>query len=249
MSGIDIRSVPEPPQHSRPAPPEVYDLHSALPFVYLLSLGLCENHRVLDIGCGSLGTGRLLIPWLLPKMYFGVDALSYMIERGIQYEIGRDILEIKKPVLWTNTDFDFGKHREAFDFVIANSTLCHLPTSQIEKCMGATGRALKPDGLFLFSVFLCRQDEDWEGEPAAVTRYVCHTKEKLDEIAAQCGLVVQRANFFHPVRQVWMIAHRVGREGLIPGKYTEFGPTTFRVDAEKRPANQREVIVYKTEAK
>ncbi|MBK5117071.1 MAG: hypothetical protein JJE23_09160 [Thermoleophilia bacterium] len=43
-------------------PPEYFDLITAMSFGLLTVLGLRERHRLLDIGCGSLRVGRVLIP-------------------------------------------------------------------------------------------------------------------------------------------------------------------------------------------
>lgn len=51
-------------QHYRAyvGPPQNYDLISAMSFGLLTALGLRQHHSLLDIGCGSLRNGRLLIP-------------------------------------------------------------------------------------------------------------------------------------------------------------------------------------------
>ena len=45
-------------------PPEDYDLIAAMTFNLLTTLGLRQHHSLLDVGCGSLRIGRLLIPYL-----------------------------------------------------------------------------------------------------------------------------------------------------------------------------------------
>ena len=54
-------------------PQERYDIVSAMTFNLLTTLGLRQHHRVLDIGCGSLRNGRLLIPYLDPGNYVGFE--------------------------------------------------------------------------------------------------------------------------------------------------------------------------------
>ena len=63
-----------------------FDVVSAMQFNLLTFLGLREFHTLLDIGCGSLRAGRLLIPYLMAGRYFGLDPYRQVIEDGIQCE-------------------------------------------------------------------------------------------------------------------------------------------------------------------
>lgn len=54
-------------------PETEYDLIGAMQFRLLSTLGLRENHKLLDFGCGSLRAGRLFIPYLNPGNYTGVE--------------------------------------------------------------------------------------------------------------------------------------------------------------------------------
>lgn len=57
-------------------PADQYDLIGAAQFALLYALGLREYHRLLDIGCGSLRAGRMLISYLNSGGYTGVEAPS-----------------------------------------------------------------------------------------------------------------------------------------------------------------------------
>jgi hypothetical protein len=54
-------------------PPTQYDAMAATQFRLLTTLGLREHHRLLDFGGGSLRAGRLLIPYLQPGNYYGIE--------------------------------------------------------------------------------------------------------------------------------------------------------------------------------
>src|SRR5271169_3068223 len=69
-------------------PPEDYDLISAMTFNLLTSLGLRQNHALLDIGCGSLRCGRLFIPYLNAGNYTGIEPNQWLIDEGIRREVG-----------------------------------------------------------------------------------------------------------------------------------------------------------------
>ena len=63
----------DPQYRAYVGPPEDYDLIAAMTFNLLTTLGLRQHHSVLDVGCGSLRIGRLLIPYLNQGKYFGVE--------------------------------------------------------------------------------------------------------------------------------------------------------------------------------
>src|SRR6201998_4239980 len=77
-------------------PPEEYDLIAAMTFNLLTTLGLRQHHTVLDIGCGSLRVGRLLIPYLNTGNYSGIEPNKWLVDEGIQRETGRDQIRIKR---------------------------------------------------------------------------------------------------------------------------------------------------------
>ena len=78
-------------------PPEDYDLIAAMTFNLLTTLGLRQRHSLLDVGCGSLRIGRLLIPYLNRGKYFGVEPHEWLVEAGIKCELGEAIVQIKRP--------------------------------------------------------------------------------------------------------------------------------------------------------
>jgi hypothetical protein len=68
---------------------------------------VCGNTTgVLDFGCGSLRLGRLLIPFLNERRYYGIEPNYWLIEDAIERELGQDAIRIKKPTLSARDDFD-----------------------------------------------------------------------------------------------------------------------------------------------
>jgi hypothetical protein len=96
---------------------------SASQFRLLTGLGLSEDHKVLDIGCGSLRAGRLVIQYLLPNNYIGIEPNQWLWERAIEVEIGQDICEIKRPRFLSNPDFTTLDLGGLVDFIVAQSNL------------------------------------------------------------------------------------------------------------------------------
>src|SRR2546422_11581232 len=81
-------------------PPEDYDLIAAMTFNLLTTLGLRQHHSLLDVGCGSLRIGRLLIPYLNRGKYFGIEPNEWLVDEGISRELGKSLVGIKRPTFF-----------------------------------------------------------------------------------------------------------------------------------------------------
>ena len=90
----------DPQYRAYVGPPEDYDLVAAMAFNLLTTLGLRQHHSLLDIGCGSLRIGRLLIPYLNRGKYFGVEPNEWLVDEGIRRELGETLVQIKRPTFF-----------------------------------------------------------------------------------------------------------------------------------------------------
>jgi SAM-dependent methyltransferase len=120
-------------------------------FDYLRGHGLQPQHRVLEIGCGNLRAGWLLIDYLDVGSYYGVD-ISPEVLFAAQQTLVRHALTDKLPHLTLVSDmhFDF-LPEEYFDVVHAHSVFSHSPLSVIDECFAHIGRVMKPNGFFDFT--------------------------------------------------------------------------------------------------
>jgi len=94
-------------------------------FVLLATFGLEDEHRLLDVGCGSLRLGRLLIPFLNRGHYFCLEPNSWLHNLSIQYELGKDILHLKKPTFINHSNFSVPENIGSMDFIFVNSIFSH----------------------------------------------------------------------------------------------------------------------------
>ena len=191
-------------------PPDRYDFMSATQFALLFALGLRDYHRVLDFGCGSLRLGRLLIPFLRPACYFGIDPNRWLIDDAIDRELGRSILRVKQPRFAYNGDFkcDVFDASEKFEFVVAQSIITHCGSDLAEKVICQTSMVLTDSGKLVFSVI---EDPVNEALPSAsgwvYPNCVAFGATRIEELCARSGLTCRRLPWFHP-GAVWYIAAR-----------------------------------------
>jgi SAM-dependent methyltransferase len=122
-----------------------------LQFDYLRAHGLAPAHNVLDIGCGNLRAGRLLIGYLEPGRYYGID-ISPDILLGAADVIADHGLQDKLPRLALVRDLRLAFLPDGhFDVVHAHSVFSHSPLPVIDECLAHVGRILAPGGFFDFT--------------------------------------------------------------------------------------------------
>ncbi|MCA8903695.1 MAG: methyltransferase [Rhodobiaceae bacterium] len=187
-------------------PPRRFDFMSSTQFALLHSLGLREEDKVLDVGCGSLRLGRLLIPFLREGNYHGIDPNDWLILEGATHELGMAALRLKHPNFASNADFDFSVFDVPFDFIIAQSVATHTGNDQLDKLLRGAADALSPLGVFLFSYIRaeepCEAPDGWH-YPACVE----YTETDMVERLKTVGLAAKPIPWFHPAAN-WILAAR-----------------------------------------
>ncbi len=209
-AGVDEReryglNVPSGGEHRRAfvGPPAYYDLIAALATGVLFAAGLRETHKVLDLGCGSLRVGRLLIPYLRTGNYFGIEPERRYVEEGIEKETGRDLIEMKRPTFRHVSDFSAEAFGVPFDYILAQSIFSHTYPDLAAAGFSGIARALAPDGVLLATFF--------EGEPKErasgwlYPEVVPYEWGEVRRMAHDGGLVARRVRWPHPL-QSWFVA-------------------------------------------
>ena len=102
-------------------------------FNLLTSAGLRQDHKLLDIGCGSLRVGRLLIPYLNEGNYFGIEPNRWLVADGIKNEIGPSQIKIKKTTFSFATNLNSFSEHIGLDYGFAQSIFSHCGTDLILK--------------------------------------------------------------------------------------------------------------------
>ena len=184
-------------------PPEDYDLIAAMTFNLLTTLGLRQHHSLLDVGCGSLRIGRLLIPYLNRRKYFGVEPNEWLVEEGIKRELGQALLEIKRPTFFFSDSPEvIAQTKLSFDFVVAQSIFSHCGLDLIKNWLAAISRSLGDDGA-LVATFL-PGEKDSQNNGWVYPECVNYRPTTLRDAAAEVGLRFELLDWKHP-RQTWAL--------------------------------------------
>jgi len=183
--------------------PEEWDLVAARQVTLLLTAGLRDNHRLVDVGCGSLRTGRMLIPYLEPERYFGIEPNRWLVEEGIEHELGRDLVRMKRPAFRYVDDFSLSEFGVDFDFALAHSVFSHTYPDLALVGFRGIAESLAPEGKLFATFREGRQDS--EGSGWLYPEMVPYTWERMNGIIEESGLLARRLDWMHP-RQSWFVA-------------------------------------------
>jgi hypothetical protein len=189
-----------------------YDLSAAMQFNLLSSLGLREHHYLLDIGCGSLRGGRLFIPYLLPGRYFGIEPEEWLINDGIENEIGQDLVRLKSPTFRVVSDFSMSAFGRDFDFLLAQSVFSHAAAWQIRLCLAEVRKVMQPNALFAASYF--EGDKNYLGDEWV--HFAEYTFDFITSVVDEQQLACQRLVWAHPSGQTWLMIFDPARTTELP---------------------------------
>lgn len=191
-------------QHYRAyvGPPEDYDLIAAMTFNLLTTLGLRQYHSVLDIGCGSLRVGRLLIPYLNVGNYSGIEPNRWLIDEGIQQEVGQDQIGKKQPKFYFSDSANSLPSDEMFDFAFGQSIFSHCGPDLIERWLKDTSDHLKDSGALLATFLI--GDQDCQDIGWIYPECVYYKVETMALFAQNVGLKLLMLDWKHP-RQTWAL--------------------------------------------
>jgi SAM-dependent methyltransferase len=184
-------------------PPEDYDLVAAMAFNLLTTLGLRQHHSLLDIGCGSLRIGRLLIPYLNRGKYFGVEPNKWLVDEGIKRELGETLVQIKRPTFFFSDSPDaIAQAKIACDFALAQSIFSHCGLDLIKGWLSAISGSLAQDGALVATFLISEEDSRRTGwiYPDCVN----YRPTTLEQAAEDVNLRFEILDWKHP-RQTWAL--------------------------------------------
>lgn len=191
-----------------------YDMGGALQFnILTLALGLREHHYLLDIGCGSLRSGRLFIPYLQPGHYYCIEPEMWKVNEGFENELGNEIWYVKYPVFSDNEDFELSTFHYApdylqFDYLLAASIFTHASVAQISKCLSEAKKVMKPESIFVATYL--EDTTEWVGDEwnPAPRFYKQETMRGLINAQGLSGHFLDNVRRFEPPEWPEAVTHK-----------------------------------------
>jgi SAM-dependent methyltransferase len=195
-------------------PPGRYDVLAALQFNLLTALGLREEHSLLDIGCGSCRAGRLFLAYLLPGRYCGLEPEAWLVEEGLERELGRDVVRVKRPTFRHDRNFALAAFGRSFDFLLSQSVFSHAPALQVRRCLSQARQVMKPDAVL--AATYKPGDADHAGAEWVYPACVSYTPAFFQRMVEDEGLACVPIDWPHPGHQQWVLIVHPGAEKDLP---------------------------------
>lgn len=189
---------------------QTYDIFSHMQFSLMTLLGLRQQHTLLDIGCGSLRAGKLFIMYLLPERYFGIEPEQWLVDEGIERELGRQLAERKRPRFQFDRNFSCASFGVGFDYIIAQSIFSHASLAQIRRCLSQARASMKDTSLFAAS--FVEGADDYGGDQWVYPETIRYRATTIEQLAGEAGLACRRLDWFHIGGQAWFVFFVPGLE-------------------------------------
>lgn len=181
-------------------PPATYDILGGLQFELLFDLGLREYHRVLDIGCGSVRLGRMLIPFLLPGRYYGLEPNRDLVIEGLKHHFGGsengEVVRARRPVFAHNAEFDFRFVGEPVDFIMAQSIASHTGIAETKQLFRSIASVCHAGTVAVVTYCRCRDVAEQNTRDGwFYPKRVHYADEFLAGLAESVGLLAYRSRW------------------------------------------------------
>ena len=183
-----------------------YENIAIIIFNLLKSLNLKQSDKFLDIGCGGLRAGRLLIHYLNENCYHAIEPEKWLVDEAIKKYLTKKYIKDKWVEFDYNNKFDLQCFNKTFDFIMANSIFIHACKSQIEKCFDEVDKVLNEDGKFLFNYFVGESDN--ENEEWSYPSSIKYTKNYILNLIKKYNFDYKYINCYYPGQQKFILVTR-----------------------------------------
>jgi SAM-dependent methyltransferase len=135
--------------------------HQQMQLSFLQRHGLRPSSTVLDLGCGPMRLGSVLIPLLSSGWYYGQDLNPETLTYGEEVLRQAGIAPDAPYTLMASERFDLSAVDRPVDIAFANSLFSHLTLNSIITCLLQLRQVLQPRGVFYATFFALDQSQSW----------------------------------------------------------------------------------------
>ena len=166
QKGFELKNQTEKGRrHGLVGPSDFWSEKREFQIRHLRASGLKTNHRLLDLGCGTLRGGIPIIKFLKEGHYTGIDVRHIVIEEA-RRELEEEALVHKTPNLLLVDALSNIQLVSKFNFVWAFSVLIHMTDEVLNEGLRFVESHLEDNGYFLANVNLGpRHDGIWKEFP------------------------------------------------------------------------------------
>jgi len=194
-------------------------------FDLLVKSGLHPNSTLLEIGCGCLNAGVLLIKYLDAEHYVGIDPNPWLREAAMKSNKVRRLVERKAARFLSNDKFDASELGRKYDYIFSHSILSHAAHFQLEQFLHNTAKVLAPGGTILSSIRLAEGNK-WGSAGSS------DHKDTMDKEWVYPGVS------FFTTATIHSTAAKCGLSAEIKPQYTEYY-------IARRPAEYHDWLMFK----
>ena len=139
----------------------IWTEHQHMQLSFLQRRGLKSSSTVLDLGCGPMRLGSVLIPLLDDGWYFGQDINPNTISFGEEVLREEGISKKAPYTLFSSDQFDLSPVDRPVQIAFSNSLFSHLTLNSIFAALLQLKTVLLPSGVFYASFFALDHERSW----------------------------------------------------------------------------------------
>jgi hypothetical protein len=141
--------------------------------------------------------------YLLPGHYFGIEPEKWLVEEGINKEVGPGFVELKKPTFSYDSEFRLTTFDRNFDYINAQSVFSHASARQITSCLREARKVMTPSSIFAATFVV--GDEDYQGDAWVYPHCVTFTQATIHRMVEEQGLACTSTIWPHLYDQTWFV--------------------------------------------
>ncbi len=180
-------------RHAAVGPAHQWKMKRRFQIDFLKKHGLKHDHRLIDIGCGTLRGGIPLIKLLDRGHYTGIDVREDVLKLG-RDELRQAGLEHKQPNLVHCTGLSSLELEHKAEYIWAFAVLIHMDDDALNGCLSFVSKRLAEGGAFYGNVNIGEGGEgNWQGFPVVrrPMKWYEQTAERFGLVPSDIGSLLE----------------------------------------------------------